>query len=244
MIGFANYGLAIVFITILVKIVLYPLTNTQMKSMKNMQVLQPKLKEIQIRYKDTPEKMQAETMKLYKETGFNPLGGCLPLLVQMPILLAFYQALIKFEYVVPAHASFLWIPNLSAPDPFYVLPILAGVTTFYQQRISTVDSSDSTQRTMMMVMPFFIAWMATKFASGLALYWVMFNLLSILQQMYINYRHQAAPLAGLSSTGAGEIIIEENIKEEAITKDIVVPDGKDKGGKTNAKHRKKGKKRR
>jgi len=91
MAGLANYGLAIILITFIIKIMLYPLTNSQMKSMRGMQAIQPKLKELQARYRDNPEKMNAETMKLYREHGVNPFGGCLPLLIQMPILIAFIK---------------------------------------------------------------------------------------------------------------------------------------------------------
>jgi len=241
--GVANYGLAIILMTVLIKVILYPLTNSQLKSMRTMQELQPKLKELQAKYKDSPEKIQAETMKLYQEKGFNPLGGCLPLLVQMPILIAFYSALLKFKYTVPAHASFLWIPNLSQTDPWYLLPVLAAVTTYYQQRISTVDASDPTQRTMMMVMPLFIGWMATKFAAGLALYWVMFNILSILQQLYVNYKNK--PAAAVEGVGMRQVAVEVGgrtmPREES--NELASDTERNKGGKTDANSGKKRKKR-
>ncbi|MGE5423286.1 MAG: YidC/Oxa1 family membrane protein insertase, partial [Ignavibacteriales bacterium] len=139
--GLANYGLAIILVSIIIKALLFPLNNASMKSMRGMQEIQPKMKEIQERYKENPEKMQAETMKMYKEHGVNPFGGCLPLLIQMPILFAFYQALVHFQYTEKAHAVFLWITaatTLSKPDPTYLLPVLAGVTTFIQQKLSTM----------------------------------------------------------------------------------------------------------
>ena len=241
--GLANYGLAIILITFLIKLILYPLTNTQMKSMRNMQAIQPKLKELQARYKDNPEKMQAETMKLYKEKGVNPFGGCLPLLIQMPILIAFYQALIKFEYAVPADAAFLWIPNISLPDPYYILPVLTAVTTYLHQKISAVDSNDPTQKTMMMVMPLFIGWIAMRFASGLAIYWVMFNLLNILQQMYVNYRNRGN--LAVSGAGGGQVAVADGrgVSGEENESDRVPEVVREKGGNTNAKLRKKRKKR-
>jgi YidC/Oxa1 family membrane protein insertase len=242
--GLANYGLAIILITVLIKLVLYPLTNTQMKSMKNMQEIQPKLKELQAKYKEQPEKLQSETMKLYKEKGVNPFGGCLPLLIQMPILIAFYQALIKFEYAVPAHAAFLWIPNISQPDPYYILPILTALTTYYQQRISTVDANDPTQKTMMMVMPLFIGWIALKFAAGLAIYWVMFNILNTLQQLYVNYKKNRTNLA-VSGVGAGQVAVAESGRTSD-GDDVIdtVPEAvREKGGNADAKPGKKRKKR-
>ena len=176
MAGLANYGLAIILITFIIKIVLYPLTNSQMKSMRGMQAIQPKLKELQAKYRDNPEKMNAETMKLYKNMELIPLAAaCLFDSDADPF--AFYQALINFKYTVPAHAAFLWMPNISLPDPYYILPVLTAVTTYLQQRISTVDANDPNQKTMMMVMPLFIGWIAMKFAAGLAIYWVTFNLL-------------------------------------------------------------------
>ena len=241
--GLANYGLAIILITVLIKVVLYPLTNTQMKSMRNMQAIQPKLKELQARYKDNPEKMQAETMKLYKEKGVNPFGGCLPLLIQMPILIAFYQALIRFEYAVPADAAFLWIPNISLPDPYYILPILTAATTYFQQKISTVDANDPTQKTMMMVMPLFIGWIALKFASGLAIYWVVFNLLNILQQTYINHKNQTN--LAVSGVGGGQVVVADGGRvDDGDSESDLVPEAvREKGGNADEKLRKKRKKR-
>jgi len=198
--GIPNYGLAIIFMTIVIKVVLFPLTNVQLKSMRGMQELQPKLKELQEKYKDDPQKMQAQMMNLYKEKGVNPFSGCLPLLIQLPILMAFYQALYKFHYTNVAHASFLWIKNLSNAGPQegisgLLLPILAALTTYYQQKISTVDTNDPTQRSMLIFMPIFIGWMAYKFQAGLALYWVMFNVLSIAQQLWVNKRYSLKTVA-------------------------------------------------
>lgn len=231
--GWANYGLAIILMTLLIKVVLYPLTHSSMKSMREMQALQPKLKEMQARYKDTPEKLQAETMKLYQEHGVNPLGGCLPILLQMPIILAFYKALSHMEYKVIEHAGFLWVPNLSKPDPWLLLPLLAGLTTFLQQKISTVDTKDPTQRTMLFVMPVFIAYIAWKMAAGLALYWVVFNLLSIVQQLYINRTSSTALVpAGIEEK---PVVPEKNVSEETVKKI--------KGGKKRAGNRETRKKR-
>ena len=126
--GFGNYGLAIIILTVIIKVLLYPLTQKQLKSMKAMQELQPKLKKIQEKYKDNPQMLQQKMTQLYQNAGVNPLAGCLPLLIQMPILMAMYYALFSFDYgeTVP---SFLWIENLSHPDPFYILPLLSALTT-------------------------------------------------------------------------------------------------------------------
>lgn len=185
-IGVPSYGLAIIFITIIIKTVLFPLTQKQMKSMRGMQEIQPEMKYLQEKYKDEPELMQKKLMALYKEKGVSPFGGCLPLVVQMPIFIAFYQSLIKFKFAVAEHASFLWIPTLGQPDPYYILAVLAAATTYLQQRISMVDTKDPTQKTMLYMMPIFMAWITLSMPAGLPLYWVMFNILGILQQLLVN----------------------------------------------------------
>ncbi|MGI6492480.1 MAG: YidC/Oxa1 family membrane protein insertase [Pelotomaculum sp.] len=184
--GLANYGIAIILLTVLIKVVLYPLTKKQMKSMLAMQQLQPKVKEIQDKWKDRdPEKMQQMIMDLYKENNVNPASGCLPLLVQMPILFALYRSLFDFPYINEAHASFIWVHNLSATDSLYILPLLAGVTTFFQSKM-TMMSTEPTQRMMLYTMPLFIAWVSASVPAGLALYWVVFNIVGIIQQYFIN----------------------------------------------------------
>lgn len=193
-VGLPSYALAIILLTILIKVVLYPLTQKQMKSMMGMQRIQPKIKEIQDKWKKKdPKKMQEEIMKLYKEHNINPAAGCLPLLIQMPILIALYRSLFTFDYVNPAHATFFWLPNLSDKDPFFILPVLAGVTTYFQSKM-TMTGNDPTQRMMMYTMPVFIGWISTTIPAGLVLYWVVFNLASIVQQYFIN--KQTLPLKG------------------------------------------------
>lgn len=184
--GVPSYGLAIILLTILVKMVLYPLTHKQMHSMIEMQKIQPKVKEIQNKYKDKdPKKMQEKVMELYKEHGVNPMAGCLPLLIQMPILIALYRALIKYKFVDITHASFFWVSSLSDKDPYFILPVLAGATTYIQSKMTT-SMADPTQRAMLMTMPVFIAWISSTVPAGLALYWVVFNITGIAQQYIIN----------------------------------------------------------
>jgi len=138
--GVPNYGLAIIFMTIAIKLVLFPITQKQLKSMRGMQEIQPKLKYLQEKYKDDPQTMQAKVMEMYKENGVNPFGGCLPLIIQMPIFIAFYQSLLHFNFKVVEHASFLWIPNIGAKDPYFILAVLAALTTYIQQRVTMVDT--------------------------------------------------------------------------------------------------------
>jgi YidC/Oxa1 family membrane protein insertase len=185
-VGIPNYGIAIILLTIIVKMALYPLTKKQMKSMVVMQRLQPKVKEIQEKWKNKdPKKMQQMIMDLYKENNANPMAGCLPLLIQLPILLALYKSLFAFPYINEAHASFIWVKSLSSTDPYYILPILAGLTTFLQTKMTT-SMNDPTQRTMLYVMPIFIAWISGTVPAGLALYWVVFSVVGAIQQYFIN----------------------------------------------------------
>ncbi|MGI5912126.1 MAG: YidC/Oxa1 family membrane protein insertase [Syntrophomonadaceae bacterium] len=232
--GIPNYGLAIIFMTIAIKVVLFPLTQKQLKSMRGMQEIQPKLKYIQEKYKDDPQTMQVKVMEMYKENGVNPFGGCLPLLIQMPIFIAFYQSLLNFNFKVAEHASFLWIPNIGDKDPFFLLAVLAALTTYLQQRVTMVDITDTTQKTMLYIMPLFMAWIAATMPAGLPLYWVVFNILGILQQLYVNYSHRQAKLA----TGTGIILnteVEgkkvENEKYKASAEEKVAR--RDKGGNKN-----------
>lgn len=190
-VGLPSYGLAIILITIVIKMALYPLTAKQMKSMKIMSELAPKQKALQEKYKKDPQKAQEAMMALYKEHGVNPLSGCMPMLIQLPILIAFYNGLISFPYANPEHARFLWIENLSGHDQYYILPLLAAVTTFLQMKVSTPTSAgnaqaEQTQKMMMYMMPVMIGWMATTFAAGLSLYWVVFNVVGTIQQIFIN----------------------------------------------------------
>lgn len=199
-----NYGLAIILLTVLIKIALYPLTVKQMRSMVIMQQLAPKVKEIQERYRQKdPQKMQQKIMELYREHNVNPMAGCLPLLIQLPILIALYRALLYFNYADPAHARFLWIKNLSqVGDPYYILPLLAGLTTYVLSRMTT-NMSDPTQRTMLIVMPIFIAWISATVPAGLALYWVVFNAVGIVQQYFVN-KHTQGLKEALNISGGRE----------------------------------------
>lgn len=185
--GIPSYGLAIIIMTVLIKIILLPLTQKQMRSMRAMQEIQPKIKFIQERYSGDKDKANEKILELYRRYNVNPLGGCLPLLIQMPIFIAFYQSLLNFNFVNPEHAGFLWIPNIGEPDPYLILAILSALTTFLQQKLSMVSSNnDKTQRIMLYFMPLMMAWIAVKMPAGLPLYWVLFNIFGILQQLYVN----------------------------------------------------------
>lgn len=186
--GVPSYALAIVMLTVIVKLVLFPLTQKQMVSMRKMQQLQPLIKEIQEKYKNKdPRKMQEKMMALYREHNVNPMSGCLPVLIQMPILIALYRALLNIEFIDVEHAGLFWIESLKGTDPYYVLPVLAGLTTYMQSRLTT-SPTDQTQKIMLYTMPILIAWISTTVPAGLVLYWIVFNVLGYLQQFYVNVK--------------------------------------------------------
>ncbi len=186
-VGVPNYGWAIALLTILIKILLYPLTKKQIESAKAMQRLQPQMKKIQEKHKDNPQLMQQKMMELYQKEGANPMSGCLPMLAQMPILMGMYYTLYNFDYG-NADPSFLWVPHLSNTDPTYVLPFLSAATTFLMQKTMSSSSADGNpqMRIMMAIMPIFIGWISLNFPAGLVLYWVVNNLAQIAQQLWMN----------------------------------------------------------
>ena len=180
-----NYGIAIIIITVVIKILFYPLTYKSYKSMKEMQKLQPKMAELKEKYKNDRDAMNKAVMELYQTHKVNPLGGCLPMLVQMPIFIALYRALMSS--IELRHAPFmLWIHDLSARDPYYVTPIVMGATMFVQQRMTPSAGMDPAQAKMMMMLPVIFTVMFINMPAGLVLYWLVNNILTIAQQAYIN----------------------------------------------------------
>lgn len=179
--GFPSYGVAIIILTILIKLILLPLALKQIRSMKGMQEIQPKIQAIQKKYKNDRAKMSAEMQKLYQENGVSPLAGCLPLLIQMPFLISIYYALQGFPYD-PAHESFLWLESLAAPDSTYVLPVLSALSTFIISWQTTPKNVQGSQKTMLYFMPLFIGYISLNFPSGLVIYWVVCNLFQLVQQ--------------------------------------------------------------
>lgn len=182
-IGYPSYGVAIIILTIAIKLVLAPLTVKQVKSMKGMQKLQPKIKELQAKYKNNQQKMQQEMQKLYKEMGINPLAGCLPLLIQMPFLIAIFYALREYPYI-DAYQSFLWLPSLGHPDPYYILPALSALSTYVVSMQTSADNSPQA-KVMLYGMPVFIGYISLTFPSGLVIYWTISNIFQIIQQYFI-----------------------------------------------------------
>ncbi|MCB9437083.1 MAG: membrane protein insertase YidC [Anaerolineales bacterium] len=216
-----NVVLAIVAFTVIVRLSLLPLTIKQQRSMKRMQELSPKLKQLQTKYKDDRETLVQEQMKLYKEHGVNPFAGCLPLLIQLPIFFGLWRAIIAtlasspgqllelqnhimlpgLDHLIPLHNTFLWL-NLALPDPYFVLPVIVVVTTYLQQRLimpvrpktntptqprkpgQRPDASEQAEqmtRQMTTIMPFFLGFLSLSYSSGLSIYFIVSNLIGIMQ---------------------------------------------------------------
>lgn len=200
-----NYGVVIIVFSLIIKLLLYPLTKSSLKSMRKMQMLQPKITELKEKFKDDPQRVQKETMKLYSTYGINPAGGCLPMLLQMPILVALW-GLFNVAVELRQQPFALWIHNLSSPDFIFTLPfklplfgidqvsglaLLLGITMFIQQKMSVKDPS---QQALVYVMPVMFTLMFMGFPAGLNLYYFMFNLFSIIQQYWINHTHSNVEL--------------------------------------------------
>lgn len=181
---FPNFGVAIIIITVILKIVFFPLTHKSYKSMKDMSKLQPKMVALKEKFKNDKDGLNRAVMEMYREHKVNPLGGCLPMIVQIPVFFALYKALM-FSIEL-RHAPFmLWITDLSDKDPYYITPILMGVTMFIQQKM-TPSNMDEMQQKVMLALPVIFTFMFLTFPSGLVLYWLINNVLTIGQQMYIN----------------------------------------------------------
>jgi len=208
-----NFAVAIVVLTVLIRLVTFPLTLRQQKSARAMQALQPKLQELQKKYAKDREKLNVETMKLYREAGINPFGGCLPLLLQFPIFIGLYQVvplvmvvnplqmldLARHLYslpfltqpgtLLPLNNRFLWL-NLGQPDPLYVLPVLTVVAMYWQQKVMTPFSVDpqaqALNQQMMLIMPLMFGYFVMVAPSGLGLYWLASNLIGIAQYWLAN----------------------------------------------------------
>lgn len=189
--GFPSYGWAIIIFTAFVRLLLFPLNLKQAKAMKVQQILQPRVQQLQQQYKNSPDILNREMMSLYKKYNANPLSGCLPLLVQMPILFALFSCLRGYQFD-QAGAAFFWLPNMNEPDPTWILPILVGLSSYLQSKISMAaqppqaGQMQSMQITMLYVMPVMLGFMTRNFAAGLAIYWTAYNTLGFLMQMAIN----------------------------------------------------------
>ena len=181
-----NYGLAIILLTLVIRVFLAPLSYKSFKSMKSMQKLQPEIRKIQKKYKGDRAAMNKAVMELYKTHKVNPLGGCLPMLLQLPIFIGLYNLLANT--IELRHSPFfLWIHDLSAKDPYYILPIIMGITMLIQQKM-TPSTMDPTQSKLMLFMPIMFTFFFLNFPAGLVLYWMVNNLLTIGQQ-YVTMKY-------------------------------------------------------
>ncbi len=179
-----NYGWSIILLTIVLRVPFIPLINKGQSSMKKLQKLQPMMNDIREKFKKNPQRMQKEMMGLYKKHKVNPMGGCLPIVIQIPVFFALYKVLLVAIELKGA-PFMLWIHDLSEKDPFYILPIIMGASMFLQQKMSPT-SMDPRQAKMMMFLPIIFTFMFLNFPSGLVLYWLVSNILSIVQQFYVN----------------------------------------------------------
>ncbi len=181
-----SYGIAIIVFTVVIKLILLPMTMPQINSSKKMQEIQPQLTKLQEKYKNDPETMNQKVMELYQKNNINPMAGCLPLLIQLPILWALF-AMFR-DYPALAGTGFLWLTDLSKPDKLYILPILSGVTTYITSAMITPKDTPSNQKMMNYMMPIMIIWMTITLPSGLGVYWVVSNIFQIIQQYFTNKR--------------------------------------------------------
>jgi len=232
--GLAGYGVAIILLTAIIRLITLPLTFQSLRSSKAMQELQPKLQELQKKHGKDREKMAQEQMKLYKEAGVNPLAGCLPMIIQMPVWIGLYQALRQMAIAGVLHEGFLWIPSLAEPngwplpDPMWaylVLPIFTVITQFVVQRMMSTPSSDpqqSVMNQMMLMMPLMFGFFAIQVPSGLALYWVTSNLFQLVQQYF--------------TTGWGNLLPQRPAAKQARATKVAPGD---KGIKKNGRRKKK-----
>jgi len=184
-----NWGVATILFVVLVRLILFPLTYKGMVSMYKLKELAPKMKELKEKYGKDPQKFQMKMMEIYKKEGANPLGGCLPMLLQIPIFFAIYRVLINA--IELKGAGFLWISDLSSMDPYYILPVLMGLTMYLHQRVTPNNFTDPMQEKIFKFLPLIFTFFFFTFAAGLVLYWTTNNVLSFLQQLIINKKMEA-----------------------------------------------------
>lgn len=189
--GIGNWGWSIIALTILIRLVLYPLTYKGMVSMQKMKDIAPQIKEIQAKYKGEPQRLHAATMDMYKKHGANPLGGCLPMLLQIPVFFAIYRVLLNAVELQGA-PWILWVNDLSRMDTTFVLPILMGASMYYQQKLTPNNFTDPIQEKVFKYLPVVFTFFFVTFPAGLVLYWFVNNLFSILQQFIVNQQFKNA----------------------------------------------------
>lgn len=196
-----NYALSIIIMTVIIRLIILPLYSMQLKSNEQMMAVQPKIKEIQAKYRDNPEKMNEKLQEIYEEHKIRPAMGCLPLLIQLPIIWGLFALLrnpmdyiANPDMVIAVHESFFWIHDLTQPD-LWILPIIAGVATYISMRITTVSQgnnpANATMKAMQYFMPVMIVWMGRTLPAGLCMYWIMSYIFQIVQTKIIRMRKKA-----------------------------------------------------
>lgn len=188
--------MSIIFLTLLVKVVLFPFSLSQIRSMEGMKKIQPELKKIQEKYKNNPEEQQRKMMELYQKNKVNPLGGCLPLLLQLPILLALIQVLrVPENFNIDFTNAYFLTMDLTKSHSYWLLAVISGLTSFLQQKMTTVSTADTSQSTMMYVMPVFMGYITYTLKAGIGVYWVASTVIGIIQQWVITrfFIHEEQP---------------------------------------------------
>ncbi|MEN8302611.1 MAG: membrane protein insertase YidC [Campylobacterota bacterium] len=214
---FGNWGWAIIALTIIIRAVLYPLTHKGMMSMAKMKELAPKMKEIKEKYGKDPQRMNAATMDMYKKHGANPLGGCLPMLLQIPVFFAIYRVLLNAVELQGAPWA-LWINDLSRLDQYYILPILMGASMYYQQKLTPNNFTDPMQEKVFKYLPVVFTLFFLTFPSGLVLYWFVNNLFSIGQQFIVNTQFQNAKDAQIAASDHAQKMEHKEMEKEKLEK--------------------------
>lgn len=230
--GGLAYVLAITILTVIIRGILLPFNIKSAKSSQKMQEVQPEIKKIQEKYKNDPQKMNLEVMKIYKEKNISMTGGCLPALLPLPILMALYYSFYNMDIT----GSFLWIPDIGATDPYYILPILAALSTFVPQYLMSKTTPNNGEGSMNMmpmtiIMSLMMGWMALNFKSILVIYWVLGGIIQLGTTYFINYRPAMAKKK--------EVMAAEAEKEAARAPKFVMPNYEEKNKASKKKKKKK-----
>jgi YidC/Oxa1 family membrane protein insertase len=198
-----NYGVSIILLTLVLKILTFPLTYKSMKNMKQMQRVQPMIQKLREKYKDNPQQLNLEMMQLMKSQGYNPVAGCLPILIQIPIFFALYKVL--YASIELYQAPFMmWIRDLSVKDPVYVTPILLTAVMYLQQKLTPTQTTDPLQAKMIQFMPVIFGIFMISLPSGLTLYMLTNAVAGVFQQIFLNKKLELAPVPIVTSPKAGE----------------------------------------
>jgi len=198
-----NWGIAIILLTVLIKLIFYPLQEASYRAMAKMKVIAPKMQKLKEQYGDDKQRMQKAMMEMYQKEKVNPMAGCLPIVVQMPVFIALYWVLLAA--VELRHAPFYgWITDLSAVDPWYILPVLMGATMIIQTRLNP-EPPDPVQAKVMKIMPIAFSIFFFFFPAGLVLYWLVNNILSIAQQWHINRKIEQSVQKSAAKTASGKV---------------------------------------